>query len=187
MCVRVGFYLCVSPDPGDSSRWRWVGISLPAEGRHLPVKLCCQHRYAGRSAAQPCAERSGGKNTQTHSTTDACTHRLSVPVFGQVSELYRTGKPIKRIDTASTDEQANRFVREKGWVKGWEAYPVTMCDWQMQICGGEVPQSWPGWQRLRPSALYEGGASALCRRAAESQLNLHGRHIVRAPWFVQSL
>eukprot|EP00066_Takifugu_rubripes_P014810 XP_011604076.1 PREDICTED: mutS protein homolog 5 [Takifugu rubripes] len=32
----------------------------------------------------------------------------------EVSELHRTGKPIKRIDTASTDEQANRFVREKG-------------------------------------------------------------------------
>ncbi|XP_029694051.1 mutS protein homolog 5 isoform X1 [Takifugu rubripes] len=33
----------------------------------------------------------------------------------EVSELHRTGKPIKRIDTASTDEQANRcrFVVEK--------------------------------------------------------------------------
>lgn len=39
---------------------------------------------------------------------------MSVSVFGQVSELHRTGKPIKRLDTASTDEQANRFVREKG-------------------------------------------------------------------------
>lgn len=76
---------------------------------------------------------------------------------------------------------------EKGWVKGWEAYPVTICGWQIQICGGEVPQSWPGWQRFRPSALYEGGASALCRRAAESQLNLHGRHIFTALWFVESL
>lgn len=79
-CVCVGFYLCVSPDPGDSSRRWWVGISLPAEGRHLPVKLCCQHRYAGRPAAQPCAERSGGKNMHTHSTTRACTQRLSVCV-----------------------------------------------------------------------------------------------------------
>lgn len=32
-------------------------------------------------------------------------------MFGQVSELYRTGRPIKRIDKASSDEQANRFVK----------------------------------------------------------------------------
>lgn len=36
----------------------------------------------------------------------------SVYVFGQVSDLYRTGKPIKRVDTASTDKQADRFVKQ---------------------------------------------------------------------------
>lgn len=39
-------------------------------------------------------------------------HRLNVVcVFEQVSELYRTGKPIKRVDTASTDKQADRLVQ----------------------------------------------------------------------------
>lgn len=32
-------------------------------------------------------------------------------MIGQVSDLYRTGRPIKRIDKASSDEQANRFVK----------------------------------------------------------------------------
>lgn len=36
---------------------------------------------------------------------------LSVGVFGQVSELYRTGRPIKRIDKVSLDEQANRLAK----------------------------------------------------------------------------
>lgn len=36
---------------------------------------------------------------------------VCVCVLEQVSELYRTGKPIKRIDTASTDKQENRFVK----------------------------------------------------------------------------
>lgn len=52
-------------------------------------------------------------------------------MFGQVSELYRTGKPIKRIDTASTDKQANRFVKvlpKKMWVRLLRALQQTTCD-----------------------------------------------------------
>lgn len=48
---------------------------------------------------------------------EACSHWLTdwltdcVCVFHQVSELYRTGRSIKRIDKESSDEQANRFVK----------------------------------------------------------------------------
>ena len=41
----------------------------------------------------------------------------------------------------------------------------------MQVCGGEVPESRPGGQRLGPSALHERGTPALCWGAAEPQLN----------------
>lgn len=31
-------------------------------------------------------------------------------VFGKVSELYRTGKTIKRVDRHSLDQQTNKYV-----------------------------------------------------------------------------
>lgn len=34
-------------------------------------------------------------------------------MFGQVSELYRTGKSIKHINKATSDEQAKRFVKHQ--------------------------------------------------------------------------
>lgn len=46
--------------------------------------------------------------TQRHAHIDWLFN--SVCMFGQVSELYRTGRSIKRIDKASSEEQANRFV-----------------------------------------------------------------------------
>lgn len=47
----------------------------------------------------------------------------------------------------------------------------TICDWQVQVCGGEVPEPRPGGQRFGPPALHEGGAPALCWWAAEPELN----------------
>ncbi|KAM9852103.1 mutS protein homolog 5 [Aulostomus maculatus] len=52
----------------------------------------------------------------------------------EVSELYRTGRPVKRIDKASTDEQANRFVaaqinlQQRGMCVAYSGVNVRMPD-----------------------------------------------------------
>lgn len=118
--------MCVCVDSRDSSGWWWVGFSLPTERRDLSVQLCCQHRHSGWFANQPCTERSGGKYTLRYTDTVRLSHGQTVCgcVSGQVSELYRTGRPVKSIDKASSDEQADRFVtvsaaqsdeKQRGW------------------------------------------------------------------------
>lgn len=77
----------------------------------------CQSSYAANIAtlaglAPALVQR--GVEVKTHRQSHSCIggiQKLNVCVFGQVSELYRTGKPIKRIDTVSTDKQANRLVK----------------------------------------------------------------------------
>ena len=52
-------------------------------------------------------------HTHTHTQSDSQKHAgidFMFMGFGQVSELYRTGRSVKRIDNSSSDEQANRLV-----------------------------------------------------------------------------
>lgn len=46
-----------------------------------------------------------------------------------------------------------------------------VCDQQVQVCGGQVPEPGPGGQRFGPSALHESWTPALCWWAVEPQLN----------------
>ena len=59
---------------------------------------------------------------------------LTVCVFGQVSELYRTGRLIKRIDRASSDEQADRFVKLQLHRATQRSNTTEQCVWNRHVC-----------------------------------------------------
>jgi hypothetical protein len=67
----------------------------------------------------------------------------------KVSELYRTGQTIKRVDRHSLDEHTNRYVYKKNTieeVKGtktcWDLCAFTISA-QMSLAGGQVPECGP--------------------------------------------
>lgn len=82
----------------------------------------CQSSYAANIATlaglpTSIVQRGVEVNTHTHRSTAVYVSRsmltwsVRVRVFDQVSELFRTGRLIKSVDKASSDEQTNRFVK----------------------------------------------------------------------------
>lgn len=88
----------------------------------------CQSSYAAniaKLAGLPAClvHRAVEVTTQEYKLRDTLTHAhrlIHAFMFSKVSEHYRTGKPIKHRDKASSDEQAKRFVKlyeVKGTIK----------------------------------------------------------------------
>lgn len=78
----------------------------------------CQSSYAANIATLaglPASIVQRGVEVDTHTRRETATEwrarfKPTADVCWQVSHLYRTGRAIKHVDKASSDEQANRFV-----------------------------------------------------------------------------
>lgn len=135
-CIHL-FISITDLDSGDCRGRGRVGVSVPAEGRDLSVKLRRQHRHTGRPASQHRTERSWGWYTHTHTETAAewrARFKPTADVCWQVSHLYRTGRAIKHVDKASSDERANRFVE-----LGLHSAAVERAsEWMLSLKGGKL-------------------------------------------------
>lgn len=181
-CIHL-FISITDVDSGDSRGRGWVGVSVPAEGRDLSVKLCRQHRHPGRPASQPRTERSWGWYTHTHIHRPQHSDMLGLSwllmCVGRCHNFTGQGGPsnmlTKRLQTSEPTGLLNSVCTQQQWKE-----PACMnvkfggatCDWQVQDRGGKVPESQPGGQRLGPAALHERGAPALCWWTVEPHLSV---------------
>lgn len=142
----------------------------------------CQSSYAANIATLAglparLVQRGVEVNTHTHRTTEACLHWLNVCVcLGRCLDF--TGQEC----LSNKLTKHHQLSRQTGLLNSMNTVCTTLttnttticeavCDRQVQVCGGEVPEPGPGGQRFGPSALHESWTPALCWWAVEPQLN----------------